>query len=81
MITVKSTGNLLIDGGIGQKVPSQLPDGKLIERHILIKGFDHPVPPNPLVGVSVLLEAITVGIACSIQPFESHTFTIVWACQ
>ena len=80
MITVKSTGNLLINRGIRKKISRELPNGELIERHILIECLDHPVSPDPLVGVSVLLEAIAVGIACGIQPFESHALSIVWTC-
>ena len=81
MITVKPTGNLLINRGMRKKVSRELPNGKLIKWHVLIEGLHHPVPPHPLIGLSIKLKTIAIGIAGSIEPFHSHSFTVMRAGQ
>ena len=73
MVAVEAAGDLLIESGLlsgrrRQEISRQLLAGKTIERHVGIEGLHHPVTPDPLPGVAVLLEAIGVGVAGGIEP-------------
>ena len=81
MISVKPAGYLLINRGMRKKISSELPNGKLIKWHVLIEGLHHPVPPDPLIGFSIKLKTIAIGIAGGIQPFHSHSFAVMRAGQ
>ena len=81
MISVKPAGYLLINRGMRKKISRELPNGKLIKWHVLIEGLHHPVPPDPLIGFSIKLKTIAIGIAGGIQPFHSHSFAVMRAGQ
>ena len=81
MVAIETAGYFLVRAGIRQKISSELPNGKLIKWHVLIKGIHHPVPPYPLIGFSIKLKTIAIGIAGGIQPFHSHSFTVMRAGQ
>ena len=77
VIAVKRGGDELILGGIGEEVAGELFGGKLIKGHVRIEGFDHPVAPDVLMRVTVLLETIAVGKPRGIQPGQGHAFAVV----
>ena len=81
MISVKPAGYLLINRGMRKKISRELPNGKLIKWHVLIEGLHHPVPPDPLIGFSIKLKTIAIGIAGGIQPFHSHSLSVMRASQ
>ena len=68
MVAIESAGDLLIDGRIGQQVAGKLPEGELVEGEVFIQGPYHPIAPEPLPCIAVLLESIAIGIAGSIEP-------------
>ena len=53
-------------------------DGEAVERHVAVEGADDPVAPDVLVGIAVLLEAVAVGVAGGVEPWEGHAFAVVW---
>ena len=63
---VKASGNLLIDGCIGEQVTGNLFDGKLVKGHILIEGIDNPVTECPAIAQLIRLKTIGIGIPCKI---------------
>ena len=77
MIALKSAGNFLIQRCVLKHIPRNLLDRELIEWHVLIKSIDHPVTPRPLLAGRVDLKAIAVCIACEVEPWKRHLFTIV----
>ena len=68
MVAIESAGDLLIVGRIGQQVAGKLPEGELVEGEVFIQGPYHPIAPEPLPSIAVLLESIAIGIAGSIEP-------------
>ena len=74
--TVKTGGNLLIDGCIGEQVTSNLLDGKLVKGHILIDGIDHPVTKCPAVSELVRLKPVGISISRKIEPLSCPVLTI-----
>ena len=68
MVAIESAGDLLIVGRIGQQVAGKLPEGDLVEGEVFIQGPYHPIAPEPLPSIAVLLESIAIGIAGSIEP-------------
>lgn len=64
-------------GGVGEEVAGELFDGELVERHVGVEGVDDPIAPDPLEGIAVLLEAVAIGVACGVEPRESHEFAVV----
>ena len=81
MIPIESTRNFLVGRGVREQVTCQLPDGELVKTQILIKGFHHPVTPDPLPGIPILLTSIAIGITGGIEPRECHSFAVVLAGQ
>ena len=79
VIAVEAAGDFLFVGGIGEEVTGELPDGELVEGEVIIQSFDDPVAPDPLPGISILLEAVAVGVASGIEPWECHAFAVVGA--
>jgi len=49
---------LLLVGSVGQEVARQLLDGELVEGHVGVEGAYHPVAPDILVGIAVLLKPL-----------------------
>ena len=76
MVAIEPCRNLLLDRRLGQKVAGYLLDGKLVERHVIVERPHHPVPPDPLPGVAVLLKPVGVCIAGRIEPGEGHLLAI-----
>ena len=77
MVAVEAAGDLLIDGGLRQQVAGQLPDRELIERQIVIQRPDHPVAPDPLPGVAILLETVAIGVPSGVEPAERHALAVM----
>ncbi len=57
------------------KSPASCSTVKLVKGHVVIEGLDHPVAPDPLKGVAVLLETVAVGVAGRIQPGKGQPFS------
>ena len=76
VVPVEGSGDFLIGGGGREQVAGELPGAKLIERHVAVERPHHPVAPDPLEGIAVLLEAIAVGISGGVQPGDGHAFAI-----
>ena len=68
VVAIESTGNPLLDCGVWQEITGELLCRKLIERHIGIERGYHPIPPDPLRGVAILLEAVRIGVPRRIEP-------------
>ena len=68
VVAVETGGDEVVLGWVWKEVASELLDGELIERHVVVEGFDDPVSPNILVGVAVHLEAVAVGVTGSVEP-------------
>ena len=66
----------MIKSPVRQEVARQLPTGKFIEREILIKGFDHPVPIQPHTSFVVQMKTVRVGITGEVQPKAGHMLPI-----
>ena len=81
MIPVEPGGNFLILSRIRKKITRKLPDGELIKRQIIIERPYHPIAPHPLPSIAILLKTITVCIAGSIKPTQSHTLAIMFTCK
>ena len=79
MVAVEGRGNFLLVGRVGQQVTSQLFNRELIKRHVGVQRRHHPVPPDPLPGVAILLKAVGVGIAGGIEPGGRHPLAVVGA--
>ena len=77
VVAVEGGRELLLGGRIGQEVAGQELGGELVEGLVGVQLAYHPIAPDPLVGVAVLLEAVAVGVAGSIEPGERHPFAVV----
>ena len=77
MVAIEPAGYFLLRAGIWEKISCELPNGKLIKRHVIIESLNDPVSPNPLVGFSIKLKAIAVCIASGVQPFQSHSLAVM----
>ena len=64
---------------VRQQIAGQLPDGELIERHVVVQGLDQPVAPDPLPGVAVLLEPVAVGVTGGVEPWQGHPLAVMRA--
>jgi hypothetical protein len=62
-----------------KKVAGKLPRTELVERQVGIQGAYHPIAPDPLPGVAVLLKTVAVGVAGSVEPGQRHPLAIVRA--
>lgn len=63
MIAVEPTGDLLVDGRIGQQVAGQLPDREQVERQVVVQRPHAPVASDPLPRIAVLPKTVAVGVA------------------
>ncbi len=77
VVAVEGGGENLLVGRVGQHVSGELLDGELIERHVVVIGFDDPVPPGPVGAFGVLLKTIGVRVAGAVEPAERLSFGIV----
>ena len=78
MIAAESSGDLLVQGGIGKHVACELIRDESVVRKIVVESADQPIPPDPLIAVAVILIAIGIGVAGGLQPRGSHVFAIAW---
>ena len=81
MVAVEAAGDPLPLSCVRHEVAGELFDGELIKRHVGVEGSHHPIPPDPLPGVAVLLKAVGVGIAGGVEPGQHHPFAVVRARQ
>ena len=79
VVAVEATGDLLGGGRLGQKVARELLGRELVEWHVVVESLHHPVAPDPLPGIAVLLKAVGVGVAGSVEPGQRHPLAIVLA--
>ena len=63
VVATKAGRNLIGECRLGQHVTSQLFDDKSVVGLVRVKGHDHPVSPNVVIAVSIVLVTIGVGIA------------------
>ena len=78
VVAIEGGGDELVFGGIGEEIAGELFDGEAVEGHVAVEGADYPVAPDVLVGIAVLLEAVAVGVAGGVEPWEGHAFAVVW---
>ena len=76
MVAIEPRGDALIERRIRQQIARKLFDDELIERHVAVEGFDHPVAPAPHFPIPIHLVTVRVGIARCIQPAERHSLRI-----
>ena len=84
MVAVEAAGDFLIERGLfgvgrWQEITRQLLGGKTVERHVGVEGLHHPIPPDPLPGIAILLETVGIGVAGGVEPGERHSLAIVRA--
>ena len=72
VVAIKSAGQFLLDGGVGDQVAGQLLDAEAVERHVAIEGVDHPLAPLPHTALGIDVVAVSVGIARQIEPLHRH---------
>ena len=77
-VSIKSGGDLLFDGCVGQQIARQLLDRELVEWHAGIERLDHPMAVAPCMRAPVvLLITVAVGVTGLIQPGASPAFAIM----
>ena len=74
VVAEEAGGEFLLEGGIGNEVAGDLPDGEVIVGEVFVEGLDDPVAPGPHGPLVVALEAIGVGVASSFEPGPCHSF-------
>ena len=68
---IKSSGNALLEGRVGQKVACQLFDSELVKRHIFVERADHPVSVRPHFPVVIEMNAMRIGITSHVEPITA----------
>ena len=68
--------DFLLDRSGGQKVARQLFDGELVERHIVVKRFDHPIAELPDGTRIVGGIAARIGVTSQIEPDVRPALTV-----
>ena len=76
MVAIEPRSDALIKRRIRQQIPGKLFNDELIERHVPVEGFDHPVAPAPHFAIPIHLVTVRVAIARCIQPAESHSLRV-----
>ena len=76
-VTMKTSGNFLIVGGVRKHVSGKLFDGELIVGHVGIEGSNYPIPIGPNSTGAVFFVSIAVSIAGKIQPLSSPFFSVM----
>ena len=67
-VAVKAARDLLLDGGLGQKIAGDLLDGELAERHVRVEGVHDPFAPEPHVAQRVVVIAAGVAVTGEVEP-------------
>ena len=77
-IALESGRNSLFGCGLRKKVPGDLLEAELVERHVLIEGIDDPLTITPgMRSYAIALVAVTVGVACQIQPVKGPSLPVM----
>ena len=76
VVAVKAGGQHLLFSRVGQEIPRQLLNGKLVIRHVRIQGAHHPVAPRPHGAFAVALITVAVGISRGLQPIPRHPLAV-----
>ena len=76
MVAVEACRDFLIERRVRQQIASQLLNRELIERHVLVEGFEYPVTPTPHVSRTVRLIAVGVCVPRCIEPANRHSLGI-----
>ena len=80
-VAVKSRGDQLIPGWIGEKVAGELLGHEAVEGHVPVERVDHPIAVFPHGTVTVAGVAVGVGIAGDVEPMASPTLPVVGGIQ
>src|SRR5262249_15161086 len=77
-VAIEAGSDYVIDGAVRQQVARELLDGELVERHIAVERFDHPLPPapGPRAG-AVFFIAVAIGVSRQVQPVTRPFFAVV----
>ena len=76
VIPVKRRGDALVQSGIRQQVAGNLLNGELIERHVLLERFNHPIAPAPHIARAIGLIAVCIRVPGRLHPTKSHALGI-----
>ena len=81
-VAVKPGSYFLIHRGIGQKVARDLLYRELVERHVGVECFNHPVPIPPGMRTDPIhFVAVTVGVAGKVEPVFGPFLAVVLGIQ
>jgi len=61
----------------GEQITRNLPDRKLVERHIRVHRADHPIAIRPDIAEVIALKPVRVGIPREVEPWPRPTFAIL----
>ncbi len=74
VVAVEPGGDELRLGGFGEEVAGELIADELVVREVVVKGFYHPVAPDPHVPAAVDRIAVSIGVAGEVEPVDGHAF-------
>ena len=77
VVSIETGRKPLLVCRVFEKVSGQLLDRELIERHVRVVSADHPVAPRPLASLDVVLISARIGVACGVEPYQSHPLAVV----
>ena len=70
--TVEGGGELLIASGVRQEVAGELLSDELVERQVVVEGFNNPIAVRPCLYIDIGLIAEGIRVARDIKPRHSH---------
>src|SRR5205814_9054363 len=76
-VAMETSGNLLPDGRLRKQIAGELPDGKLVERQVLIERADYPVAVLPNRTRRVDGIAVRVRVTGRVQPPSAPAFAVM----
>ena len=76
VVSIETRSEALLVGSLRQQIPGQLFDGELIEGLVAVVGVDHPVTPDPVLTLGVVLVAIGVSVAGEVKPMPSQVLPV-----
>ena len=76
VVAVEAGGELLVEGGVGEEVASDLFEGELVVRLVGVEGVHDPVAPGPHGAFGVALVAVGVGVAGGVEPVPGPAFAV-----
>ena len=79
---IEAAGNAAVENvfgtGIGtvivDEITGELPNRKLVKRHVFIEGIDHPLPVAPHLAKVVVMNAVGIGIPSVVEPEAATVF-------